>query len=153
MPLNKFLHKTNRLQQAGKCLIKACSVFFCRLGICVCLFPENTYLFKVNNWNNGNIWEICWNLTIKTPERRGIFKGGLPQKGWRKFLEDEISKKKLWFSTCAKSSEKWTYSLPPDTLTRTCAHQRVRNVSFWNNFVYVKTSFIHHQGKLSEGLT
>ena len=36
----------------------------------VCFCPVNTYLFKVNNRNPGNMCEICSKLTIKTPEQR-----------------------------------------------------------------------------------
>ena len=34
-------------------------------------YPANIYLFKVNNRNNRNRFEICSKWTIKTTERRG----------------------------------------------------------------------------------
>ena len=41
-------------------------------------YPIGIYLFKVNNRHTKIKWEICWTLTIKTPQRRqwrcfGIF--------------------------------------------------------------------------------
>ena len=33
-------------------------------------FPVGSYVFKVNNRNAKTRYEICSNLTIKTPERR-----------------------------------------------------------------------------------
>ena len=36
---------------------------------CISIIPENIYLFKVNNRNTKNFFEICSNLTLKTTER------------------------------------------------------------------------------------
>ena len=33
-------------------------------------YPAHIYLFEINNKNNRIKFEICSNLTIKTPERR-----------------------------------------------------------------------------------
>ena len=38
-------------------------------------FPTNIYLVKVNNRNTKKKCEICSKLTIKTPERYGVFLG------------------------------------------------------------------------------
>ena len=34
------------------------------------IYPADIYLFKVNNSNTRTMSEICWKLTIETPERR-----------------------------------------------------------------------------------
>ena len=34
------------------------------------IYPDNIYLFKINNRNARKRCEICSELTIKTPERR-----------------------------------------------------------------------------------
>ena len=39
------------------------------LGMLLCRYPANNYLFKVSN-RNRIMCEICSKLTIKTPERR-----------------------------------------------------------------------------------
>ena len=38
------------------------------------VIPAGISLLKVNYKNTGTRCEICWNLTIKTPERRHSFK-------------------------------------------------------------------------------
>ena len=42
---------------------------YCILHIAESQFPMSIYLFKVNNQNTRVIYEICSELTRKTPER------------------------------------------------------------------------------------
>ena len=35
--------------------------------------PDSIYLLKVKNINTRTRWEICSNLTVKTPERPDVF--------------------------------------------------------------------------------
>ena len=44
--------------------------------------PAKIYLFKVSNRNTRKRWEICSNLTIKTPERRPLYPMKTPENHW-----------------------------------------------------------------------
>ena len=47
--------------------------FICNIFGCDTVkVPAGVYLLKVNKRNTRTRFEICWNLTIKTPERRQV---------------------------------------------------------------------------------
>ena len=74
----KLLATLLKLYFVADVLLQIFCIFSKRLFIITHLDPPSNYMFKVNNRNTITRCEICWKLTIKTPEwrqwrRSGVF--------------------------------------------------------------------------------
>ena len=71
---NKMTDDEMFWKNPGDALFQLCQIK--SLDLCT-LYPPGIYLLKVNNRNSSWRYEICSNLTIKTPERRHWRRSGV----------------------------------------------------------------------------
>ena len=69
-PVFLLLTLSMQMPTGDEWLHKSSNLYFCCCLTHTNNFPPNIYLFKVNNRDTGKTYEICFKLTIKTPERR-----------------------------------------------------------------------------------